>query len=102
ANLNTYDPNVRQQINRGYGRASGIKEFNYFITINEAGQYDLSKNFEWIYFDPVRAVYDTLRPNAKIIVKGESKVNESISSQRLGGLYDRIAVEDNRFSNEKY
>ncbi|WP_425637018.1 BatD family protein [Algoriphagus yeomjeoni] len=102
ANLNTYDPNVRQQINRGYGRVSGIKEFNYYITINEAGEIDLSKNFEWVYFDPERAVYDTLRPEAKITVVGESKANQAISSQRLGGLYDRISTEDNRFLNEKY
>ncbi|WP_057940473.1 BatD family protein [Algoriphagus resistens] len=102
ANLNTYDPNVRQQINRGYGRVSGIKEFNYYITINEAGEIDLGKNFEWVYFDPERAVYDTLRPQAKITVVGESKVNQAISSQRLGGLYDRISAEDNRFLNEKY
>ncbi|SFB48963.1 BatD family protein [Algoriphagus aquimarinus] len=102
ANLNTYDPNVRQQINRGYGRVSGIKEFNYYITINEAGEVDLGKNFEWVYFDPERAVYDTLRPQAKITVVGESKVNQAISSQRLGGLYDRISTEDNRFLNEKY
>ncbi|WPR74599.1 BatD family protein [Algoriphagus sp. NG3] len=102
ANLNTYDPNVRQQINRGYGRVSGIKEFNYYITINEAGDVDLGRNFEWIYFDPVRAVYDTLIPQAKISVVGESKVNQAISSQRLGGIYDRISTEDNRFLNEKY
>ncbi|MDG1275761.1 MAG: BatD family protein [Algoriphagus sp.] len=102
ANLNTFDPNVRQQINRGYGRVSGIKDFNYYITFTEAGEYDLSKNFEWIYFDPQLAVYDTLRSAAKIKVVGESKTNEAISSQRLGGLYDRINVEDNRFLNEKY
>ncbi|MCE7055110.1 BatD family protein [Algoriphagus sp. AGSA1] len=102
ANLNTYDPNVRQQINRGYGRVSGIKEFNYYITINEAGDVDLGRNFEWIYFDPVRAVYDTLVPQAKISVVGDSKVNQAISSQRLGGIYDRISTEDNRFLNEKY
>ncbi|SIN99606.1 BatD family protein [Algoriphagus halophilus] len=102
ANLNTYDPNVRQQINRGYGRVSGIKEFNYYITINEAGDIDLADHFEWIYFDPSREVYDTLRPQAKIKVIGESKVNQALSNQRLGGLYDRIDVEDNRFLNEQY
>lgn len=102
ANLNTYDPNVRQQINRGYGRVSGIKEFNYYITINEAGDIDLADHFEWIYFDPSREVYDTLRPQAKIKVVGESKVNQALSNQRLGGLYDRIDVEDNRFLNEQY
>ena len=102
ANLNTYDPNVRQQINRGYGRVSGIKEFNYYITINEAGEIKLGDHFEWIYFDPVREVYDTLKPQAVVRVVGESKVNQALSNQRLGGLYDRIDVEDNRFLNEQY
>ncbi|MBN3581254.1 BatD family protein [Algoriphagus aestuarii] len=102
ANLNTYDPNVRQQINRGYGRVSGIKEFNYYITINEAGEINLGNHFEWIYFDPVREVYDTLKPQALVKVVGESKVNQALSNQRLGGLYDRIDVEDNRFLNEQY
>ncbi|MHA7129517.1 BatD family protein [Algoriphagus namhaensis] len=101
-NLSTYDPNVRQQINRGYGRVSGIKEFNYYITINEAGEYDLADQFQWIYFDPRRAVYDTLKPQARVIASGDSKVNESISNLRLGGLYDRIAIENNEFSNEQY
>ncbi|MEN2282854.1 BatD family protein [Algoriphagus sp. SE2] len=102
ANLNTYEPNVRQQINRGYGRVSGIKEFNYYITFNEAGDIELANYFEWIYFDPTREVYDTLRPQAKVKVVGESKVNQALSNQRLGGLYDRIDVEDNRFLNEQY
>ncbi len=101
-NLTTYDPNVRQQINRGYGRVSGIKEFNYYITINEAGEYDLADQFEWIYFDPKREVYDTLKSSAKILVSGDSKVNQSISNLRLGGIYDRIAIEDNKFLNEEY
>lgn len=102
ANLTTFDPNVRQQINRGYGRVSGIKDFNYYITFTEAGEYDLRSNFEWIYFDPSRAVYDTLRSASIIKVAGDSKTNEAISSQRLGGLYDRIGIEDNRFLNEQY
>ena len=101
-NLSTFDPNVRQQINRGYGRVSGIKEFNYYITINEAGEYALADQFEWIYFDPKRETYDTLKSDALIRVVGESKVNESLSNQRLGGIYDRIAIEDNRFLNEEY
>lgn len=102
ANLNTFDPNVRQQINRGYGRVSGIKEFNYFITLNEAGEYNLKDYFSWIYFDPIRAVYDTLQPEARVIVSGESKINQALSGQRLGGIYDRIGTESNQFLNEEY
>ncbi|MCM0042692.1 MAG: BatD family protein [Algoriphagus sp.] len=101
-NLNTFDPNVRQQINRGYGRVSGIKEFDYFITLNEAGDYPLNNYFNWIYFDPEREVYDTLKPQAVIQVTGESKVNEALSGQRLGGIYDKIATESNQFLNQRY
>jgi hypothetical protein len=102
ANLNTFDPNVRQQINRGYGRVSGIKDYTYYITLNEAGEVALDQHFEWIYFDPQRAVYDTLKPKARIKAMGESKLNQAISSQRLGGLYDRIQTEENRFINEEH
>lgn len=101
ANLNTFDPNVRQQINRGYGRVSGMKEYTYYITLNEADEVALDQHFEWIYFDPERAVYDTLKPTARIRSLGESKLNEAISSQRLGGLYDRILTEENRFINKE-
>ena len=101
-NLNTFDPNVRQQINRGYGRVSGIKEFDYFITLNEAGDYPLGSYFNWIYFDPEREVYDTLKPQAIIQVSGDSKINEALSGQRLGGIYDKIASESNQFLNQRY
>ena len=102
ANLNTFDPNVRQQINRGYGQISGIKEFDYFVTLNEAGEYPLVNYFSWISFDPEREVYDTLKPQALIRVSGESKINEALSGQRLGGIYDKIATESNQFLNQRY
>jgi hypothetical protein len=100
--LNTFDPNVRQQINRGMGKIRGIKEYNYYLTINEPGQVRLADHFEWIYFNPVLANYDTLRPSAIIQVSGESKVNQAISNQRLGGIYDLIEVESNKLSFKKY
>ena len=100
--LNTFDPNVRQQINRGMGKIRGVKEFNYYLTINEPGEVRLSDHFEWIYFNPVLAKYDTLRPSAVIQVKGDSKVNQAISKQRLGGIYDLIEVESNKLSYQRY
>jgi hypothetical protein len=100
--LNTFDPNVRQQINRGIGKVTGIKEYNYYLTINEPGQVNLADHFEWIYFNPNLSKYDTLRPKAVINVVGESKVNQAISNQRLGGIYDLIEVENNKLSNQRY
>lgn len=100
--LNTFDPNVKQQVNRGMGKIRGIKEFNYYLTINEPGEVNLGDHFEWIYFNPVEARYDTLRPKAIVQVSGESKVNQAISKQRLGGIYDLIELESNKLSYERY
>ncbi|WP_215225272.1 BatD family protein [Echinicola shivajiensis] len=100
--LNTYDPNERQQINRGRGRVTGIKQFEYYITVNEPGEVDLNDHFEWIYFNTDRETYDTLRPQAVLEVVGESKINQSISSTRLGGIYDLIELEDNKLLNQRY
>lgn len=100
--LNSFNPNERQQINRGRGRVTGIKEYNYYLTINEPGQVELKDHFEWIFFNPKLAVYDTLRPQAVLSVVGENKVNQAISSTRLGGIYDLIEVEDNTLLNQRY
>ncbi len=100
--LNTYEPNVRQQINRGQSNITGIKEYTYYLTLNEPGEVQLADHFEWIYFNPATAKYDTLKPNATVLVTGESKVNQAISNQRLGGIYDLIEVESNKLSNQRY
>src|SRR5690554_5724363 len=100
--LNSFNPNERQQINRGRGKITGVKEYNYYLTVNEPGQVNLEDHFEWIFFNPRLAVYDTLRPQAVLNVVGENKVNQAISSSRLGGIYDLIEVEDNTLLNERY
>jgi hypothetical protein len=100
--LNTFDPNEKIQINKGRGKVTGMKEFSYFITLNEPEEVALKNHFEWIFFNPTLEKYDTLRPNAVLKVSGESKINQAISSSRLGGIYDLIDVEDNKLSNQKY
>ncbi len=100
--LTSFSPNERQQINRGRGKVTGIKEYSYYLTVNEAGQVQLKDHFEWIFFDPALEKYDTLRPQAVLNVVGESKVNQAISSSRLGGIYDLIEVEDNRLISQRY
>lgn len=100
--LNSFDPNEKIQVNKNRGRITGMKEFSYFITLNEAEEVALRDHFEWIYFNPTLEKYDTLRPSLMVNVTGESKINQAISSSRLGGIYDLIDVEDNRLLNQKY
>jgi hypothetical protein len=100
--LNSFDPSEKIQINKNRGRVTGMKEFGYFITLNQAEEVALKDHFEWIYFNPTLAAYDTLRPSLTVNVTGENKINQAISSSRLGGIYDLIDVADNTLLNQKY
>jgi len=94
-NIDVYPPNVRQDVNKGGGRVTGSKKYSYFGIPNEPGDYDLKDYFSWVFFNPEKGVYDTLRSEVKLNVTGESKKNVSISSTDLGSFYDNIDLADN-------
>lgn len=90
-----YEPNVQQNIRREKGRVSGTKSFRYFLVPKEPGTYDLGKYFSWVYFNPAKNQYDTLRAITTIHVEGESQRNQAIQSTDVGSFYDRIEITDN-------
>ncbi|MBL7850279.1 MAG: BatD family protein [Cyclobacteriaceae bacterium] len=90
-----YEPNVQQNIRREGNRVMGTKSFRYFIVPKEPGQYDLGNYFTWIFFNPAKKAYDTLRSGLSVRVEGESHRNQAIRSTDLGSFYDRIDTADN-------
>jgi len=90
-----YEPNVQQNIRREKGRISGTKSFKYFIVPKEPGSYDLGKYFSWVYFNPAKKQYDTLKSKTFVTVEGESQRNQAIQSTDVGSFYDRIELTDN-------
>lgn len=90
-----YTPNVKQEIKRANNTVRGIKSFTYYGIPNEPGTYNLGDYVFWIYFNPLREQYDTLRSDVQVMVTGESRKNEYILSNDLGSFYDRIEFEDN-------
>ncbi|MFO7258486.1 MAG: BatD family protein [Bacteroidota bacterium] len=94
-NFEFYEPNVRQNINRQNGKVTGSKSFNYFLIPREPGTYDLGRYFSWIFFNPKKGQYDTLRSNLTAYVTGESRKNEVIQSTDQGTFYDRIESTSN-------
>jgi hypothetical protein len=93
--LEFYEPNVGQNINRRVGRVTGAKVFGYFGIPNEPGEYRLGEVFEWVFFNPRTARYDTLKSNKTLRVIGESKRNQAIQASDPGSFYDRIRIADN-------
>jgi hypothetical protein len=90
-----YEPNIRQNINREQGRVTGSKSFSYFMIPKEPGTYNMGEYFQWVFFNPNKKQYDTLRSRQFVKVTGESRRNHSIESTDLGSFYDQIGSVDN-------
>lgn len=88
--LDIYSPNTRQDISRSNGRVLGSKLFSYQLIPKEPGQYPLKDHFQWIFFNPVRVRYDTLKSSITLQVSGQSLQDQAISSGDLGPLYNSI------------
>jgi len=54
------------------------------------GTFPLGRYFQWIYFDPKKAKYDTLMSKQVLQVKGEDYRLGNISLHGSAGLYDNI------------
>ncbi len=95
-NFEFYEPNVRQNINHQNNRVTGTKSFSYFMIPGEPGEYRLGDYFHWVFFNPSKKRYDTLRSKLTVFVTGESRKNEAILSTDVGVFYDKINDTDNQ------
>jgi hypothetical protein len=94
-NIEFYEPNVQQNINRQNNRVTGTKSFSYYLIPKEPGAYKLKDYINWVFFNPKTKKYDTLESQLTLNVLGESKKNEAILSNDLGSFYDNIDKADN-------
>lgn len=84
-----YPPDVTQTIRRSYEEVNGEKTFDYFIVAKQKGTYPLGRFFQWVYFDPKRARYDTLRSSQTIEVVGES-LQMAVLEEGKTSIYDNL------------
>lgn len=63
-----YPPNVLLQIERRGKQVAGKKEFIYQLVPRKSGSWPLAEEFFWIYFDPYRERYDTLKSRIRLRV----------------------------------
>ncbi len=94
-NFDFYEPNIQQTIRRETGRVTGTKSFHYFLVPKEPGQFAMKDYFQWIFFNPSKKKYDTLRSQIVLNIEGESQRNQAIGSTDFGSFYDRIETADN-------
>ncbi|WP_197464030.1 BatD family protein [Rufibacter sp. DG15C] len=94
--IEIYPPEVRQYVNAANSKISGTKTYRYFVVGRHPGEYPLRSIFQWVYFNPVTARYDTLKPSMTIRVRGKEDQNATIRSQDVGSFYDIISDESNQ------
>lgn len=95
-----YPPNTFQNINRSGTAVTGTKNFNFFLVPKEPGNYKLGEYIFWVYFNPVKAKYDTLKSKTIFKVKGESTKNTLVSSNDLNDFMELINDYDNKIVDQ--
>ena len=68
--LETYGPDVRQELTRQGGRVGGRKRFTYHLLAQRPGPIHLDSLFALVCFNPTTARYDTLRSRLTLLAKG--------------------------------
>lgn len=91
-NVDVFPPQERHTVTNTGSSITGRKTFTYFVVPHQNGVISLANRFQWIYFDPQTARYDTLRPRLALRVGGKelagvvssSSVDGSVTTSETG------------------
>lgn len=82
--FDVFPPEERHSSTNNGSQVTGRKTFTYFIVPHQNGQISLANRFQWIYFDPKTANYDTLQPQLRLLVGNKSPIAGVQSSAPSG------------------
>ena len=99
--IDFYSPNSQQIINREKSKVFGSKKFSYYAIPNEPGNYNLSDNIIWIYFNSNKKKYDTLKTNITLSVTGEIKDRINKNNSDLTSIISLIKSKPNNLKSNK-
>ena len=69
--FDVFPPEERHTVVQNGNQVTGHKTFTYFIVPHQNGLISLANHFQWIYFDPRTARYDTIQPHVDLLVGGK-------------------------------
>ncbi len=85
-----YTPEISHVVTRNSSGVSGEKAFDYIVVPRNDGKFPLDRYFQWVFFDPVKAVYDTLHSDKILEVRGEDYKLGNLSLSHSLGIYDNL------------
>ncbi|MDB5242941.1 MAG: hypothetical protein JWP57_3566 [Spirosoma sp.] len=77
ADIDVFPPEEHHTVHHNGNQVSGRKTFTFFIVPRQNGSISLGNYFQWIYFDPQRAKYDTLRSQLQMQAGGNEALAEA-------------------------
>lgn len=86
AEIDIFPPEAKHTIIHGGSEITGRKTFTYYIVPHQNGPVSLANYVQWVYFDPQRARYDTLRSQVQLQVGGSGAAlatNTNIASSSV-------------------
>ncbi|CCH56936.1 hypothetical protein BN8_06326 [Fibrisoma limi BUZ 3] len=89
AAVDIFPPKERQVISRDGGRVTGRKQFTYFLIPRENGPLPLADRFQWVFFNPRTARYDTLHSRIQLQV---GTATAAVASANTGMEKQAISV----------
>ncbi len=92
--LDIFPPETRHTVAYASGKVTGRTVFQYFLIARKNnGLLPLLNHFQWVYFDPQLARYDTLRPAMRLAVSSDAAVTtvvETAHANQTGSIYAGI------------
>lgn len=85
AEFDVFPPEERHTVTNNGSQVTGRKTFSYFIVPHQNGAISLASRFQWIFFDPKTAQYDTLRPQLRLQVGNKNPIASAQVSAPAGG-----------------
>lgn len=77
--FDVFPPEERHTVVQNGNQITGNKTFTYFIVPHQNGRISLGKHFQWIYFDPRTARYDTIQPRVDLLVGGKKTATGTLA-----------------------
>ncbi|MBP6385534.1 MAG: BatD family protein [Pseudarcicella sp.] len=96
-----YPPTENTQIITNKNGIIGNKSFTFSIIPKQAGKFVLNKYFQWIYFDPIKSKYDTLKSSLQLNIKGKS-LETKTTNKTFDDIYDELEEVPTVLNEKKY
>ncbi len=85
-----FQPDINSTISPQGNKIIGTKSFTFHIIPKQAGNFAMSKYFSWIYFNPQKGRYDTLRPKVEIHSSGKTINTVDTPTGESASIYDGL------------